>query len=158
VPITRGLLQPYERVRRGDLAGTTGSRTPSFPVNTQYEGRGIAQAPVPPTNLPQPLGSISAYTPEPGLAPRAATGPEAQQADTQPVVTLLRPENNDGIWVRFGGMKWVSAGSAVLLRAAEFELIGDYAGFPVFARKGVKENVIYIPTRAGLIAPYRLKP
>src|SRR5690242_12679083 len=32
VPISRGLLQPYERRRSGDLAGTTGSRAPSFPV------------------------------------------------------------------------------------------------------------------------------
>ena len=27
VPVGRGLMQPYERPRRGDLAGTTGSRT-----------------------------------------------------------------------------------------------------------------------------------
>src|SRR5688572_21157906 len=32
VPISRGTLQPYERRRNGDLAGTTGSRAPSFPV------------------------------------------------------------------------------------------------------------------------------
>src|SRR5687767_1676121 len=32
VPVSRGMMQPYERPRRGDLAGTTGSRTPSFPV------------------------------------------------------------------------------------------------------------------------------
>ena len=54
-------------------------------------------------------------------------------------------------------MKWISAGSAVPPRAQEFELVGDYAGFPVFARARVKEQVIYIPTRAGLVAPYRRK-
>src|SRR5688572_3085929 len=32
VPVSRGLMQPYEKLRRGDLAGTTGSRAPSFPV------------------------------------------------------------------------------------------------------------------------------
>ena len=32
VPIGRGLLQPYERIRQGELAGSTGSRTPAFPV------------------------------------------------------------------------------------------------------------------------------
>jgi hypothetical protein len=156
VPIGRGVLQPYERPRRGDLAGTTGSRTPSFPVGHEYEGSTILAAAVSPTNLPRPIGAIPAYTPGAGTRPQAAAG-GAAAADDQPVVTVLRPENNDGIWVQFGGFKWVSAGSAVPLRAADFQLVGDYAGFPVFARQGVKENVIYIPTRAGLLAPYRLK-
>jgi hypothetical protein len=156
VPVTRGVLQPYERLRRGDLAGTTGSRTPSFPVGTQYEGRGIAQAPVSPTNLPRPLGAIGAYTPDTALSPSART-PAPSQAPAPPAVALLQPVNNDGIWVMYGGLKWVSAGSAVPLRAADFQLVGEYYGFPVFARQGVKENVIYIPTRAGLVAPYRLK-
>jgi hypothetical protein len=33
VPVGRGLMQPYERPRTGELAGTTGSRPPSFPVS-----------------------------------------------------------------------------------------------------------------------------
>ena len=38
VPVSRGLMQPYERRRQGLLAGTTGSRAPSFPVQvTPYE-------------------------------------------------------------------------------------------------------------------------
>src|SRR4051812_44614487 len=32
VPIGRGQVQPYERRRSGELAGTTGSRMPSFPT------------------------------------------------------------------------------------------------------------------------------
>jgi hypothetical protein len=32
VPLSGGLMQPYERRRAGDLAGTTGSTAPSFPV------------------------------------------------------------------------------------------------------------------------------
>src|SRR5919106_1415485 len=39
VPIGRGLMQPYERVRGGELAGTVGSRTPSFPVRSVPEPR-----------------------------------------------------------------------------------------------------------------------
>jgi hypothetical protein len=158
VPIGRGVMQPYERPRRGDLAGTTGSRAPSFPVGHEYEGSTVLAAAAPPTNLPRPIGAIGAYTPGLGPSPQAAAGAAAPaQAETQPVVVLLRPENNDGIWIMFNGAKWISAGSAVPLRAAEFQLVGDYAGFPVFARQGAKENVIYLPTRAGLIAPYRLK-
>jgi len=38
-----------------------------------------------------------------------------------------------------------------------FRVVGSYNGFPVFARKDGAEQVIYVPTRAGLAAPYRLK-
>ena len=150
VPIGRGLMQPYERPRRGDLAGTTGSRAPSFPVQTVSGGRPILSAAVSPTNLPQPIGAINAFTPE-----SRAAAPAPQSA--VPEVPLLRPENNDGVWVMFAGYKWISAGPAVPLRASEFQLAGDYHGFPVFTRQRVKEDVIYIPSRAGLLAPYRRK-
>ena len=69
----------------------------------------------------------------------------------------MRPESNDGVWIMYSGAKYLSAGTAVPFRAVDFQLVGDYAGFPVFARQGVKEDVIYIPSRAGLVAPYRKK-
>ena len=53
-----------------------------------------------------------------------------------------------------GTMLARSCGQYVFSRYA----LGEYAGFPVFARQRVKEDVIYIPTRAGLVAPYRRKP
>lgn len=156
VPIGRGILQPYERPRRGDLAGTTGSRTPAFPVETvsSMTYRGPIMAAAPPTNLPQPIGAIDVFN--------DSTAPQARQAapdqvEPQGLATLKRAESNDGIWVSYAGAKWLSAGPAVPLRAADFRLVGDYFGFPVFARQGVTEDVIYIPTRAGLIAPLRRK-
>jgi hypothetical protein len=154
VPVGRGLLQPYERPRRGELAGTTASRAPAFPVaGVTSGGRAtMLQAPAAPTDLPRPIGAVGAYTLEPGTV--TAGGVTGQD---QPIVTLLTPENNDGIWVLFSGAKWLSSGPAVPLRAGDFQLIGDYAGFPVFARTGVTDPVIYIPTRAGLVAPYRRK-
>jgi hypothetical protein len=39
----------------------------------------------------------------------------------------------------------------------QFRVVGNYEGFPVFARRGTTEHLIYVPTRAGLAAPYRLK-
>jgi hypothetical protein len=39
----------------------------------------------------------------------------------------------------------------------QFRVVGNYEGFPVFARRDTSEQVIYVPTRAGLVAPYRLK-
>src|SRR4030095_9199989 len=52
VPIAGGLLQPYERRRDGDVAGTVGSTAPSFPVTRDVEGTtGLHQAQGPPTSL-----------------------------------------------------------------------------------------------------------
>lgn len=169
VPASRGLMQPYERLRRGDLAGTTGSRTPSFPVRGTPEALAYPpQAAVSPTQTQLPIGAISAYTlPGPaqgtttldmrgGERVTAPAPPDVPRQDEPPIVSLLPPENNDGLWVRYAGEKWVSAGRAVPLRAAEFRRVGDYAGFPVFARQA-EDDRIYLPTRAGLVAPYRRK-
>ena len=167
VPVGRGLMQPYERRRQGDLAGTTGSRTPSFPVQTVPGSSQQLVAPSAPTTLPQPIGAVSVYTPgAPGAAGTtgsvapAPTGttytPLAQPEKPGPMETAIRPQNNDGVWVRFSGEKWVSAGTAVPLVAGEFDQIGDYAGFPVYAKRGAQDT-IYLPSRAGLVAPYRKK-
>ena len=43
------------------------------------------------------------------------------------------------------------------LRAEEFMRVGVYRGFPVLARQGLDEDVIYIPTLSGFAAPYKLK-
>lgn len=173
VPVGRGLMQPYERVRSGEVAGTTGSQPPSFPVRATPDVGRLPMAPSPPTSPPLPQGAISVYTPEPAAAPARASVPRtaarppetvgttgitaATPRDIRPVVTVRRPESNDGIWIRFGGQKWVSAGPAVPITAADFLRVGEYAGFPVFARRGQDDKVIYVPTRAGRVAPYRLK-
>jgi hypothetical protein len=34
-------------------------------------------------------------------------------------------------------------------------MVGTYAGFPVFARRGSSEQVIYLPSLDSMIAPYR---
>ena len=52
VPLPGGLMQPYERRREGDVAGTAGSTVPSFPVTRDVEGTsGLIEAPGPPTSL-----------------------------------------------------------------------------------------------------------
>jgi hypothetical protein len=156
VPVSRGLMQPYRKL-----------------------GRDVAplMAAVPPTAPPMTIGAISVFTPEPagtvGIRPPAVVGREASAPLTEvvgttgiaaphrqtpvPVVSMRRPESNDGVWIMFGGEKWISAGTAVPLVAAEFVRVGEYAGFPVFARRDFAQEVIYLPSRAGLIAPYRLK-
>jgi hypothetical protein len=167
VPVSRGLMQPYERLRDGALAGTTGSRAPSFPVSVRARSAVMPSAAGAPSALPVPIGAISAYTAEratgsAGISvPVAVDTPGLVSAPIRPIrttlTTLIRPQSNDGLWVQYLGEKWVSAGSAVALTASGFREVGSYSGFPVFARQGTSDQVIYLPTRAGLVAPYRLK-
>jgi hypothetical protein len=177
VPIGRGLLQPYERRRGGSLAGTTGSRTPSFPVQLVPSGPAtLAAAAMPPTFA----GVFPAYC-EPsgarrmrpasrhaGTRPRlragvnestpVAAGAIAPDTEATAVATLRAPQGNDGIWLQFAGERWIHSGAAVPYTRDAFLQVGDYAGFPVFARAGLQEDVIYLPSRPGLVVPYRLKP
>lgn len=175
VPIQRGLMQPYERPRQGGVAGTVASRTPSFPVRISSATGSLGsfgvlqQAAVAPTALPAPIGAINVYTSEPPaptvlpvVAPLAVTTSANATAqlttDTgMTFATIGRPTSNDGVWIRYLGEKWVSAGPAVPITPETFRVVGSYEGFPVFAREDGSEQVIYVPTRGGLAAPYRLK-
>jgi hypothetical protein len=169
VPISRGLMRPYERRRQGDLAGTTGSRAPSFPV----AATSTTATATPPVGVlaSAPAGTIAVIP----LAPARATGtsgtgepvavgtsgisppPTRRRQDQVPLVTLARPLNNDGLWIQYLGEKWVAAGTAVPFTTGDFRAVGSYSGFPVYARLDTSAQVIYLPTREGLIAPYRLK-
>jgi hypothetical protein len=163
VPVRSGLLQPYERRRRGDLAGTTGSRTPSFPSQMRAtSGRfEFPEAPGAPTELGRSIGAIAATELVVPVRPASPISTAAEQLaappwQAVPMVTVAKPENNDGVWIYYQGMKWVSAGAAVPLRAGEFRSIGQYEGFPVFVRRD-EDKTIYLPTRAGLVAPYKAR-
>ncbi len=180
VPIGGGRLQPYERPRRGDLAGSTGSRPPAFPVALRPDGPITPMAAGAPTNLPFSIGAIGAFTPElmtavaSALAVRtvapACTCESAHTAaalaaipiaapfhfDGVAVITARRPDNNDGLWVRYDNATWVSRGVAEP-RTDAFTQIGERDGFPVFRKRDAGDDVIYLPSRDGLVAPYRRK-
>ena len=158
VPLSRGLMQPYERPRRGALAGTTGSRAPSFPVQVASPTAAARTTPVRPAAplAPAPATSIGVNSQIPGAVGTSGYVASRPQS-TPPMVSLRRPENNDGVWVEFGGEKWVSAGAAIPFDSARLIQIGERAGFPVYTRRDLKEEVIYLPTLAGVVAPYRLK-
>jgi len=74
------------------------------------------------------------------------------------IATLRKPESNDGVWIRYRQQTWISAGPPVPFEETEFQRIGEYGAFPVFMRTRASEEMIYVPTRKGLMAPYRLKP
>jgi hypothetical protein len=175
VPIGRGLMQPYERVRGGSLAGTSGSRPSSFPGVRAPGGAMIPNAPVAPTAPPQPIGAINAFTPEAGAVgtsgrvaatpnraapqPREVVGTGGVIVEPRrqtPMVTVRRGDSNRGISVSYQGLKWVSAGPIEPLIASEFIITGAYAGFPVYSRKNSTDATIYLPATPNQVTPFRL--
>src|SRR6187402_1286391 len=106
VPIGGGQLQPYERRRRGDLAGTTGTTLPSFPIALRPDGPIVPMAAGAPTNLPLSTGAISAFTPEvtppvvfvPAVAPAAAPACSCEAAAV-PAVAVAPPLPADRVAV-----------------------------------------------------------
>lgn len=175
VPIGRGQLQPYERPRRGALAGTAGSRPSSFPTALLPQAPGVPQAGVRPAPaafaaLPLTPGAISVYSPETTawpVAPSVVAVPATAAARVEPVAapaaavpppsgaisTVVPPRSNAGIWVRFDGAQWTSGGRA-LPRTASLEQVGTIGTVPVYRDRAVPD-VIYLPTREGVVAPYR---
>jgi hypothetical protein len=123
-------------------------------------------APLPASLTPFPLSGFTALPPT-SVTIQQVAPPSASAADTSAVsdavtsppssiTTLRRPENSDGVWITFAEQKWISAGKAVPFEASEFERVGENGIVPVFKRTRVNEEVIYLPTREGLVAPYRL--
>jgi len=179
VPIGGGQLKPYERLRRGDLAGSTGTTLPSFPIALRPDAPLVPVGAIAPTNLPLSIGAINAFTPEvtppvvyvattaaaaapvcaceqvaPAVVPAVAVIPPFP-ADRVAVLSARRPDNNDGVWIRYEGATWVSTGGAEP-RTTAFTQVGEHAGFPVF-RKPDGGSVIYLQSRDGVMAPYRRK-
>ena len=163
VPIGRGLMQPFERLRDGELAGTTGSRAPSFPVAAQPTASALPMAATAPTSLvpfvdeppvgagartPLPLASaIDVITPPavppPPIPPPAVTPEQVQSA-------------REHVWVEFRGQRWVHVNGTIPLEGSGLVKAGDYAGFPVYIRPD-NDARIYLPTLAGLVTPYEMK-
>ena len=165
VPLSGERMQPYERPRAGALAGTTGSRAPSFPPETAGElslssSGSVAQAAAPPTFAraydlapsPAPVAT-SGYVTAPPSAAAGAPAASAVTTTNRPVSTAIPPNGVNGIWIDYEGRHWLFSGNAIELTPA-FSHIGDYRGFPVYRRNGDRSNTIYVPSTAGLVVPY----
>jgi hypothetical protein len=178
IPAGGRLLQPYERVREGDIAGTTGSRAPWFPVALErgdwgagqmamaagppvgwetaplapLAGRASGLEPVPAVEraaareVPRPVGTtgVAPAAPEPRLFLPGGAAQSVRQA-----------QESLGVWIEYAGATWQSCGPARSMAGNALEQTGTYRGFPVFVRPGAAGEVIYLPSRAGLVAPYR---
>lgn len=161
VPLQGGVMQPYERRRTGDLAGTVGSTTPSFPVGRPSEETGymVPQAAAPPgfAERINPLEMVAARPAGPTAVGTSGYTPPPPA----PVSAARRAETANGLFIEFDSRRWFSAGPAVAFDAARMTRIGDHHGFPVYAEGSGDARTIYVPVTSetgGLVARYSLRP
>jgi hypothetical protein len=171
VPLAGGLVRPYERRRTGDLAGTSGSMAPSFPVVLPSDPRAQAEdttAAQVPGDIMARVASLSDF-PATSAEPQSARAPLPESVGTAGVLlaaparpvptrmeTVQRPVGLNNVFVQFNNARWFAAGTAVELVPGRFTQIGEYRGFPVYREQG-RPDVIYIALIAGspgLLSPY----
>jgi hypothetical protein len=158
VPLGNGRMRVYERRRNRELAGTTGSHVPTFPVESPS---------VPPS---EPLASSAAdMTSRESVGtggstvPRVASGSASTvlarrvRAQRTSIITAVRPSSTgNGVWVDFNGERWYSSGSAVSFSPDRFQPVGEYRGFPVYRDTTGGDDEIWVSVvKDGPLAPYK---
>jgi hypothetical protein len=141
VPVGRNELRVYERRRDHELAATTGSRTPSFPVRSSASVR-------PEERVVGTSGSIV-----PAGVGSANAIPHAPRTVME---TIQRPRGgSNGVWLDFVGTRWYSSGVARSYSADRFAKVGEYRGFPVYIESAGSKDTIWVQvTNGGPLAPY----
>jgi hypothetical protein len=163
VPLPGKLLQPYERRREGELAGTVGTSTPSFPVERSTDpvsdatAGGSPQASGPPTSLTPPPAASD--VPAGNVRPTATSdatppspAPRTKPSRKRPAVTI--------VYIEYDSRKWYSSGPTVEYQPSRFRVIGKYHDLPVYADRTDKTGTIFIPVENSpdaLLAPYSRK-
>jgi hypothetical protein len=161
VPLSGGLMQPYERRRSGELAGTEGSIPPSFPIENPAERRDDASRRLgaigPPTGAPSTLdSSIVALTETVPTPPATRALGTTGMVPLHPLASAVRPEGLNSVFVTFENQRWFSSGEAVPFEAGAFRQVGTHTGLAVYSHPA-HPGTIYIPVArdaAALVAPY----
>jgi hypothetical protein len=154
VPLSGGRMQPYERPRTGELAGTTGSRMPSLPPGAGEEATPVQLAALLAADSQRPSTLLGA-----GAIPQpiaVGTSGRTLAAPARPETTLQPPTGLNAIWIRFDGRRWISAGKAIDYDAPTLTQIGTYRGWSVYIRNGDR-SIIYIPATPGRLAAYKAR-
>jgi hypothetical protein len=187
VPLPGGLVRPYERRRSGELAGTTGSTAPSFPVMLPAE-EALVSTSAPPdvpavpqavgtsgfmygaldrargiqqASAEEPVSALGRAVPEPsgtmGRVAPLAPGTPAGGAGT--LRTAQRPVGLNGVFIQFEGARWFAAGPAVEPSPGRFARAGEHRGFPVYRQEGDPDAiyVAHVAGAPGLLVPYRTR-
>ena len=158
VPLSGGLMQPYERRRSGALAGTEGSIPPSFPVDSAAELTGSApralRAAGPLTGAETTVSTLS-WTAQPPAGRAVGTAGPTPFVPTRSLESAIRPEGLNGVFVNFENQRWFHKGEAVPFEPGAFRQIGTYKGFAVYSHAS-HPATIFIPVTkdASALAPY----
>jgi hypothetical protein len=83
-------------------------------------------------------------------APQAGTPPSGG-----PALSATSVERTMGASIVYDGRRWISAGRAIPFDAAGFERVGESGATPVFRARGAKDEIIFVPTTPGMVAPFR---
>ena len=180
VPVSASNMRVYERRREGALAGTTASRTPSFPVDIasdtvlerarrEAELRIVANAAatsiaalganVSPAAIAT-SGTSTPAAPVQGTSTAATTGVDRVRGGPTRIEMIPRPAaaGPEGVWLVFKGARWYSAGAAVPFSPERFQPIGEYRGFPVYRDpRGAKNEIWVSVEKDGPVAPYTIR-
>jgi len=164
VPIGGARMREYERRREGELAGTTGSRPPAFPVVIATE-----RAPFEPepgtSGAPATIGggvrtdtAVAASGRSESVAHGAVStvgAPDRSRTRRSSIESIARPDAANGVWLEFDGSRWYSDGPAASFSPDRFEPVGDYHGFAVYRDRTSRKNEIWISVvKDGPLAPY----
>jgi hypothetical protein len=176
VPVGRNRMREYERRRDRELAGTTGSRAPSFPVQgpSAQLVRERSVGAVGTTGMIEPSPRTTDVTTDVAreITPAPSAGGTIDPRATSPVgtagrldrgrsrraliETFPRPSGANGVWLEFNGARWYSGGATTSFSADRFEAVGEYRGFPVYRDKASGKNEIWVSVvKDGPLALYR---
>jgi hypothetical protein len=165
VPLSGGLMQPYERRRSGELAGTEGSAAPSFPVDNAAEQAGSRpqslQAPGPPSGAASLMGESRPSPADRAAGPAAATSSTgttgtARRNPVERFTSASRPQGINAVFIEFAEQRWFSSGQPVPFDPLTFTQIGTRGGLAVYAN-AASPGTIYVPVSraaAALVVPY----
>lgn len=149
VPLNSGRMRVYERRRERELAGTTGSHTPTFPV-------GSPSVPAPRERIVTSEGAVGTGG---TIVPRAVPGEAVLSTRSGPRRTVITPVASgatNGVWLEFDGGRWYSSGPAASFSAGRFEPVGVHKGFPVYRDKNTGSDEIWVSVvKDGPLAPYK---
>jgi hypothetical protein len=150
VPLSGGLMQPYERRRTGELAGTVGTTAPSFPVDRYPDVASLATQ-----SAPQAAGPPSVVAVDPNQPPVGTSGRVETAA---PATRTARPSRRaiNAVYILYNGARWVNSGPPVEMDA-RFAIDGRYFGLPVYVDRQSVTGNIYVPVTdatGALLTPY----
>ncbi|MBA2302064.1 MAG: hypothetical protein H0W08_05470 [Acidobacteria bacterium] len=161
-PLAGSRMQPYERPRSGELAGTAGSTPPalSTPAETVSPAGRATQSAGPPAQTTRMVfddrfgaaEKATAMAGSPAEISVGAVGTSGLPSVPNRRLTRVRiggtPQGTNAIFIELQGRRWYPAGPAEPIDPSRLTRVDDYKGFPVWADpRG--DGTVFIPVIPG---------